>query len=977
MPISLGPVTAHLETDLKRTLRESPGAVVWLDKDAHYSAYADALVERYRQGDFEYPVVTFRGSYLETLFALAPYTTADRGDRVLIHLPGHNPDTVRKTPLLEHYRAGKRYQRALITVIREAATGKVTPDRIDHYLKQADLTLAAGDRWLAAALAAPQDDRTAYLETCSLNFVLEGLLGIEAIGLQAPFAQGFEDTASLESLQAFLYRKTGLSPDFWAFYSAAETLTFGEIRDILLAWLMAVEYVHDLRRDPYLPLLHPLKTLAKPLREVCLQLVQYLRTTHPDHYAFHAERVEATLADEFSRISPRDLGKIDTFQREATAILDQALADLQDEQWDAALALAQTRLRTASFWISRDRQRQIEWDLVQRAATLGQRLHHQPRPLAQAQVLTDAVDIYTQGAYGVDQAHRHFEQQCLQTLDLNLPHFNPIRRVRDQLRQRYRHWLNQLNTDFNALCDREGFLPEAPLQQRTLYDQVVHPLTQGNGKVAYFLIDAWRYEMAAELLPALAGAGAQVTLQGRLAELPTITAVGMNALAPVQQGGKLMLSGQGDFNGFKTGEYTVRLPKDRARAMGERSVDNRSTGRTRTRALTLQDVGDLATRSLQKSCADAILIVVHSKEIDDAGEAGVGIASFDTWLNQIKAAWQRLKAIGVQQFVFTADHGFLLLPPGADTVPHGSKRTPQRRYVLMTEPYQAAESVTVPLSTLNYEGQSGYLLFRQDTCVFDQGKNATFVHGGNSLQERVIPVLQVSYRQAGGRIQTQYQVMAEAVRSPTNLNHLRFTLTHPPESQGVLQFASSAVIHVALRVPHRPDIQVRLKAVQGAPSRGNVIEFDPTVPGWVQVQFELVSTQPYDERVKVEIYHPDGVEQVVAAVPEAYFEAVGQSQPAPPAAPGEADAAPPTDSGAVGDRPDLDWQLALTDEGVRRVFLHLQQHNSVTEAEMVTMLGNPRKVRRFSRDFETYQALVPFRVRVESTPTGKRYVKDR
>ena len=41
------------------------------------------------------------------------------------------------------------------------------------------------------------------------------------------------------------------------------------------------------------------------------------------------------------------------------------------------------------------------------------------------------------------------------------------------------------------------------------------------------------------------------------------------------------------------------------------------------------------------------------------------------------------------------------------------------------------------------------------------------------------------------------------------------------------------------------------------------------------------------------------------------------------------------------------------------------------------MLGSPREVRRFARDFEGYMQQVPFAVRIESTSSGKRYVRQR
>jgi hypothetical protein len=164
----------------------------------------------------------------------------------------------------------------------------------------------------------------------------------------------------------------------------------------------------------------------------------------------------------------------------------------------------------------------------------------------------------------------------------------------------------------------------------------------------------------------------------------------MNVLAPVQQSGKLTLAGKG-FTGFKTGEYTVRKPSDRVRAMSDKSIDNVSSGRRKARDLTLADVCNWTTTSLKKSCANTNLIVVHSKEIDDAGEANVGIATFETWLQQIKSAWTHLRQIGVQEFVFTADHGFLLQDETTREITYGTKRDPKRRYVLSNEPRQETD----------------------------------------------------------------------------------------------------------------------------------------------------------------------------------------------------------------------------------------------------------------------------------------------
>jgi len=66
-------------------------------------------------------------------------------------------------------------------------------------------------------------------------------------------------------------------------------------------------------------------------------------------------------------------------------------------------------------------------------------------------------------------------------------------------------------------------------------------MTKEPGVTAYFVVDAWRFEMAEELYQAIKDTPATVIqLKPRLAELPSVTEVGMNVLAPVVDGGKLV-----------------------------------------------------------------------------------------------------------------------------------------------------------------------------------------------------------------------------------------------------------------------------------------------------------------------------------------------------------------------------------------------------------------------------------------------------
>ena len=55
---------------------------------------------------------------------------------------------------------------------------------------------------------------------------------------------------------------------------------------------------------------------------------------------------------------------------------------------------------------------------------------------------------------------------------------------------------------------------------------------------------------------------------------------------------------------------------------------------------------------------------------------------------------------------------------------------------------------------------------------------------------------------------------------------------------------------------------------------------------------------------------------------------------------------------------------------------HLEKHGVVTEPEVTDLLGSPRAFRRFSLEFDLHLPKLPFRVRIETAESGKRYVKE-
>ena len=139
-----------------------------------------------------------------------------------------------------------------------------------------------------------------------------------------------------------------------------------------------------------------------------------------------------------------------------------------------------------------------------------------------------------------------------------------------------------------------------------------------------------------------------------------------------------------------------------------------------------------------------------------------------------------------------------------------------------------------------------------------------------------------------------------------------------------LGFAAAGTVDLALRVPDRDTVRVIFKDVAGAGTLKTGRLQVPVGESWTEVFFGLEG--PTDERVRVEVHHPDNIERVRSVSPDQWYSVSGTTSPgtkkvgsAPPPPP------PPPPEG---------WAGTIADEGIRKVFLHIEKHGVVTEPEV-------------------------------------------
>ena len=280
--------------------------------------------------------------------------------------------------------------------------------------------------------------------------------------------------------------------------------------------------------------------------------------------------------------------------------------------------------------------------------------------------------------------------------------------------------------------------------------------------------------------------------------------------------------------------------------------------------------------------------------------------------------------------------------------------------------------VNVSVSSLGYEGPNGYLLFRDDTAVFATGNaGATFVHGGNSPQERVIPVLVVKRRHAPGPIASKYVVEGVVGKPVLGAQRVQLRVQLGKEATGSLGFTGARSVQVSLRALDRPDVSLRIREASG-PGKLRGTELDvPVGPEWTEVFFVLEAPGE-DARVKLEAFPASLADAVASHVFTDFFDVAGTAlRPEAASTPAEArrrSEPPPAETTSS-------WKDQIEDPDFRRAFEHIAEHGQLSEQELSTMI-TARKARAFTRHYDAMIAKLPFRVRIEVAGGQKVYLKD-
>jgi hypothetical protein len=541
----------------------------------------------------------------------------------------------------------------------------------------------------------------------------------------------------------------------------------------------------------------PLAAFEPPATAVHQDAIRHLcrtwrnRVDWQEEYEATAEALEQAAGLVPLALSEAALADLDTFAFIEGRLLHAAVTNLVAGEVEGVLALMAKR--RDSFWCRRRAEFPLIWSLVNAGAQLLAMSLNIRQSLKKrkwtARELVEAYTRHTEPWMVLDRNARHLESRYARCEMSAAPSEPGLEQLMTHCRKAYAETLAVLAEAYSASLEESEFSVESFAPQSNIFADRVSPLLQAGEKLAYLLVDALRFEMAAELVAGL-GDEFEVTTDAVIGQLPGITPIGMAALMPgAQKGLALDKAGSG---------LVVRIQGQPVSTRTARMDWLKAQVETPPAICKLGEIARL-TPKRKKELGEVKFIVVTSQEIDRHGEEASDEEEtrvyMDEVLDKLRRGIRNLLHVGVRHIVIAADHGFIFAegldaglsmdPPGGETVELHSRAWIGRGGV------SADGFFRVNSSDLELGGPLE-LAFPRSIGLFKvKGGSAPYFHGGPTLQEQVIPVCVLKARksraEAGGELKLELK-MAKA-----KVTNRFFSLTVTLKAEGLFAEAQKRI----------------------------------------------------------------------------------------------------------------------------------------------------------------------------------------
>jgi len=353
--------------------------------------------------------------------------------------------------------------------------------------------------------------------------------------------------------------------------------------------------------------------------------------------------------------------------------------------------------------------------------------------------LESGFKTYCTGLYELDLFYRKF---CLNysRLKESKPFDQLSRKIEDHYGNSY---IFKLGASWSALMQQqEKWHISLPYPQAKFWKRQVTPYIQQHKKIFVIISDALRYEVAAELMSLIRSEDRfEAKLSVMAGALPSITSVGMAALLPHET-----ISFDSKNN--------VRVD-----GLNSSSTENRMKIMTkyheRSLALRAEDVLKMPTDKARTLYTEYDVIYVYHNVIDAIGDKLVTeekvFEAVETAMNELITLARKLSSANANNIIITADHGFLYQRDELsedqfldEKIILGDTDMKLRRCIIGKKIEQNPNLLIYKAEDLGLAGDVQIAIPLASQRMRQAGSGSRYVHGGASLQEICLPLLQVS-----------------------------------------------------------------------------------------------------------------------------------------------------------------------------------------------------------------------------------------
>ncbi len=735
----MGIVSDYLRDLIARQLSEK-GIIVWFDPEGHYREFAQTLAMP------NTTIARYEGSFFSLRYQVDALMEQDEPPRLVVYIPLAEEDT--QHALIELSGAGvilkpgnpaRPCNTRLSVVAKGALRDRRTPRELaelENQVEEGKLSLADLDR------LADQDGfgvLAILFEKTDPTSIALALLGSTRSDAEIQAKQAGAEIARL------------LTDTFGLDLPPTETLEEWRIR--LARHLLGTDLLANLHGPIPSQLASISVAPSGRIRAACLDLVSTWRRLRDldESYARAASRIEQELQLGSIEFKLEQIRDCETFAAIEDALQTAVESALLANPSDALLTFVQQR--KTGYWSLHQPEIAARWELALVAAQLlhaARRIEAALKPFSLS--ASELFRAYTEGEHPwceLDTFQRRLEYRCW-GFDFDDAWHRTLLHLTNRARQRYMEVGGLLAERFVRALEQDQFRLPGLRTQRETFSSMVAPALR-EGKTAYLLVDALRFELARELVCDL-GDDYQVTLLAGLGTVPSITEIGMAALMPGAEGdAQVVPTGPGKI-GLKVGETVLKDRKSRLEWLKQHAPLAYRGEQARVFVTRLEDF-PFSTKGIKAGIETADLLVMTSQELDELGETDnlmLVRTMMDGILVNLRRAIRRLAELGCKTMIVTADHGFLLGDElGEDMkldAPGGETLDLHRRvWVGKGGAAGGTSFLRAPLSafglshdpTLEIAVPYGFAGFKA------AGGSLAYFHGGLAPQEIVIPMVEI------------------------------------------------------------------------------------------------------------------------------------------------------------------------------------------------------------------------------------------